>query len=182
MPMDWPWTKRIRVICPDGSTQFVFKNVDHAFPFYFGQAKISAAAAVDGMKAVKGKIDTKYESTIKHILVSIDEKNGSVQAHLRAAYVLYASAPCKKLDYLQAAIEAVRQDEQDLRRAEMAIRQLVALLSAKPSATQLAPEISARISEQLAMVITALSRSSPVVAMVEQMTRIESNTDAWRNT
>jgi hypothetical protein len=105
MRISWPWSKQIEVRCPDGSTQFVFRNVDHAFPFYFKQAKSSASAALDGLNKVKGKVAAKHETEIKHLLISIDEKNSSIQAHLRAAYVLYMAAPCKKLDYLQAAMQ-----------------------------------------------------------------------------
>lgn len=166
MAMDWPWSRQRVVLCPDGTTQFVFKNVDHAFPFFFKQAKASTAAALNGMKEIQGKIEAKYESNVKHILVSIDEKNGSVQAHLRAAYVLYSAAPCKKLDYLQAAIEAVRQDERDLRTAELAIHQLVLLLSNQRSGRgsnnrsgdgTSDPGIAAKISEHLGLVLATLN-------------------------
>ena len=120
--MELPWSKQRAVRCPDGTTQYVYKNIDDAFPYIFKDAKINAAAAFEGLKRVKGKLDTKYETKITNILAKIDEKNGSIQTHLRAAYVLYSSAPCKKLDYLQAAIDSIRQDERDLRNAEMAIK------------------------------------------------------------
>jgi hypothetical protein len=160
----------------------VFKNVDHAFPFFFRQAKMSAAAALDGLKQVKGKLDAKYGSEIKHLLVSIDEKNGSVQAHLRAAYVLYSAAPCKKLDYLQAAIEAIRDDERDLRAAEMAIRQLVTLLSVRRNGTGVSdPAVSARISELIGQVVMALNHRTPFAALVEKMGQVARFTEEWRH-
>jgi hypothetical protein len=142
---------------------------------------MSAAAALDGLKKVKGKLDAKYESEIKHILVSIDAKNGSVQAHLRAAYVLYASAPCKKLDYLQAAIEAVRQDERDLRAAELAIQPLVTLLSVRGDGMAASdPAISAKISEHIGEIVLALNRRAPPTILIAQMAQVSQFSTEWQ--
>ena len=178
MTIDWPWARHRAVLCPDGTTQYVFKNVDHAFPFFFRQARTSAAAALSGLKQVKGKIDASHASEIRHILISIDEKNASIQAHLRAAYVLYSAAPCKKLDYLQAAIDAIRQDERDLRAAEMAIGQLVSLLSTGRGDGTAA--LSTTISKQLEAVLTALNRRTPTAALIEEMHHVASNTQEWQ--
>lgn len=178
MGIGWPWSRQRAVLCPDGTTQFVFKNVDHAFPFFFKQAKASAAAAFNSLKQLSGKIEAKYEADIRHILVNIDEKNGSVQAHLRAAYVLYSAAPCKKLDYLQSAIEEIRHDERDLRAAELAIRELVPLLSNKKLADD--PVVTANIGQHIGYVLAALNRHTPGAILAEQMRRVEHNAQEWR--
>jgi len=180
MAIDWPWSRQRGVLCPDGSTHFVFKNVDHVFPYYFPQAKLSAAAALDGLKKVKGKVEVKYESRIEDILFRIDQKNGSVQYHLRAAYVVYSAAPCKKLDYLQAAIDATRQGEQELRGADMAIRALVTLLSIPGGVGVSDPAVSARISEHLGQVVKALNHKTPAELLIEQMKNVAVNTKEWR--
>jgi MoxR-like ATPase len=180
MAINWFWLKQIEVPCPDGTTQFVFKNVDHAFPFYFKQAKTSTSAALEGLKKIKGKVDAKYETEIKHLLISIDEKNSSIQAHLRAAYVLYMAAPCKKLDYLQSAIEAIRQDEKDLRAAELGIRKLVELLSSQSGHT-LDQTLIATASEQLAHVFKTLNRHSSEAVLIEKMKHVAQISYEWRH-
>lgn len=139
---------------------------------------MSAAAALDGLKKVKGKIDAKYESKITNILAQIDEKNGSIQTHLRAAYVLYSSAPCKKLDSLEAAIGSIRQDEKDLRAAELAIKQLTAILS-KLAAGPAHP-VSTQLGDQLGQIIASLSSQSPAGMLVREMIQVQENANQWR--
>jgi hypothetical protein len=179
MPITWPWSKQFPVRCPDGTTQFVFRNIDHAFPFYFKQAKVSAAAALDGLEKIKGKLDARYESQIKSILFGLDDKNASMQAHLRAAYVLYASAPCKKLDYLQAAIESIMADERDLRAAELAIKQLMAVLS-NHAKGPLSPDLLVEVSHQLIEVVKVINRSSSANALANKMKAVAQNSEEWR--
>jgi hypothetical protein len=176
MPFDWPWSRQRTVICPDGTTQFVFKNIDSAFPFFFGDAKVSAQAAIEGMKEVSGKLDGSYETEIKHILVRIDEKNGSAQSHLRAAYVLYSAAPCKKLDYLEATISEIRQDERDLRTAELAIQQLSTLIGSGPLTSAMKNTINVR----LGSIFDTLGRGRPDVETKRKMEEIENNSVAWQ--
>jgi hypothetical protein len=179
--MDWPWSRQRSVPCKDGTTQYVFKNIDHAFPFFFKEARSSAKAALDGMKQIQGKVEAKYEEHIKHIFLRIDEKNGTVQAHLRAAYVVYSAAPCKKLDYLQAAIEAIRQDERDLRAAEVAIAQLVSLLSGRHSRNAATdPAVAASISDHLARIVSALTYRTPAAALADHMSNVARNVEEWR--
>src|SRR5688572_8995044 len=128
MAFNWPFFSRT-VVCPDGTKRYVFRNIDRAFPFYCRQIKASTSAALEGIKDIKGNLGAQYEGEIKDILFSIDEKNGTTQAHFRAAYMRYHAEPCSGLVFLEKAIDAIRQDERDLRAAELAIRQLVVLLS-----------------------------------------------------
>jgi hypothetical protein len=162
------------VKCPDGTVAYVYKNIDHVFPLIFKDTKSAGSAAIDGLNKVKGKLDGKYESQIKQILFRVDEKNGSLQAHLRAAYVLYAAAPCIKLNYLEAAIKEVRSDESALRKAEFLIKQLVALLKDPQSNS-----VTALISEHIAKIVLALN--PPGAALIEQMQQVRPNTDAWKS-
>jgi hypothetical protein len=174
--MIWAWTKMFEVRCPDGTKQYVYRNVDYVFPFVFKDAKMSTAAALEGLRQIRAKVSSRYDSQIKSILIKIDEKNASIQAHLRAAYVVYASAPCKKLDYLESAINEIRQDERDLRAAEVATRQLVVLLSSQESHTLNSDLLIA----QFVKIMAALNYRTPAAALAEEMSRVAGNFEEWR--
>lgn len=101
-----------------------------------------------------------------------------MQAHLRAAYVLYSAAPCKKLDDLQKAIESVKQSEDELRTAEFQIGQLVALISTLHSASD--PNLSTKVSDHLGQVLIELNRRAPAARLVEKMSRVSQNAKEWQ--
>jgi hypothetical protein len=159
----------------------VFRNIDDVFPFYFKQINTSANTSISALKGLKGRVGAKYESEIKNILMNIDEKNASVQAHLRAAYVVYSAAPCKKLEYLQHEVESIREEENALRAAELAVRQLVSLLSTINSGgVPESADTTTRITAHFVQVVTALNQRSSTTALVNQMKRVAQDAQEWQ--
>jgi hypothetical protein len=175
MAVDWFWAKQREIRCPGDHVRFVFKNVDHAFPYYFRTAKASVAAAVSGLKRVKGKIAADYESQIEQTLFSIDNKNATLQSHLRAAYILYAAAPCEKIDSLERAVEALRQDENELRTAELLIQQLVQVLD-NPNGADVGDAIKISL-DRIVMLLTA---RTPAQAMIGKMKNVRADAEEWK--
>lgn len=94
---------------------------------------------------------------------------------------MYSSAPCKKLDYLQVAIDAVRQDERDLRAADIAIRQLASLLlTQRNEAGTPDPAVSAKISEHIGEIAMIMNNRSPSTELIKKMSQISGFTEEWR--
>ena len=172
--MIWKWS-RFEVRCSDGP-RFVYRNVDYVFPLYFKDVKRSAAAALQGLKKIRAKVSSRYESDIRGILFTIDEKNRSIQAHFRAAYVVYACAPCKNLEYLEKAVEEIRQDERDLRAAEAMTDKFIELLSSH----EIHKVSSDLLNAHFAKITAILNYRTPAAALAEKMSHVSRNAEEWR--
>jgi hypothetical protein len=181
--MDWPWSRQRQVDCGNNRMRFVFKNIDHAFPFYFKEAKASVAGTISGLHNLKGKIGAQYEEKIHHLLVKVNENNASVQSHLRAAYVLYMAAPCEKLEYLEAAIEAIRQDERNLRRAEVAVQNIKGLLG-RGGRRGLVDDATMQggVGAHFESALKALDSRASTAGLIEEMGQVARNAVEWQKT
>lgn len=176
------WLYRQReVTCPDGTKRFVYADLDRAFPYYLKDASMAAKASVEGLEKVQGTLDASYAAQIRHVLVQLDQKSGSIQSHFRAAYVAYSAEPCGGIEKLNTAIEQIRQDEQALRAAELAINQLVALLSIRGlRGGVLDPALAQGVTDQLARVLAALNRPRTTAVLAEGMGQVETNVMEWQ--
>jgi len=126
--------KTYTVKCPEGHTCTVYRNIDDALPLELKQKKSSVEGAINGLQNVNARLKASLEESIKGLLAGIDDSNRSMQANFRAAYLVYKSAPCKKLDYLQEAFDEIRTAEQRLRSVDKIIQQLASKAASMPKA------------------------------------------------
>ena len=176
--MRWlPWGKKYTTVnCPGGPRR-VYDNVDEAFPMYFGTAVVDGKANVRVLDQVNAEASANIQNKIDHILIKVDEKNGSMQAHFRAAYIVYAAAPCEKLEYLESAITAIREDERTLRAVELASGHLVNLMKAAPNGLS-----AAVVSGQLDSILLKVGQEKAADAISKEMAEVGEISADWRAT
>lgn len=178
--INWPWSKMRTIKCPDGTTRYVYRRVDDAFPYYFENRKTNLSSIFEA--AGHGKVDlgATIESTIANILFKIDEKNSSVQQHLRAAYVTYTSNPCAGDSFLKDAVSSIRNTESDLRTFDLAVKRLDGLLSALNVSPETNAEIAKQVTAELGKVTQTLERGSASTALANEMEQVSNNTTEWQ--
>jgi hypothetical protein len=176
----WNWRAGIDTVsCPGGASRRVYRSVDYAVPLYMQETKSSTKAMVDALGQVKAQASSEEEEKVKGLLFQIDETNGSVQQHFRAAYLVYASAPCEKLDYLESALTEIRQHGQKLQRAQIVITQMVELLKAKNKAGNNDVEIARSINLYILKAIDILEQPHFEVAVVRRMNEVKRYAEEW---
>lgn len=177
--MEWLLGKTYKVSCPDGP-RVVYRNIDNIFPLYLKNVKIAAAAAAKATREISGDIKAQYEDKVTELTYKIDEFNASTQSHLRSAYLVYQASPCTKLDYFEQAVEVITSREDSLRRADTAVKMVVAAAVAL-SKGGVDPELTlSRAGESLTLAIDSLQERPTAPALVQNMSRVEANGAAWR--
>jgi hypothetical protein len=153
MLFDWPWSKFKSVKCPDGSIQHVYRDLNDVFPLVFRDAKRESTAAIKALESVNIDLGQATATQLRGLAIAINERNSSLQSHLRAAYALYIAAPCKKLDDLSKAIHDLREEEAKLLAAKYAVDQIVSIISAGGLSKDI---ISQMVAEKVADAIITL--------------------------
>jgi hypothetical protein len=134
---------------------------------------------VEGLEKVRLKLKGQYESKIDQILFRIDDKNGTVQQHLQAAYMVYWSAPCEKLEHFEGATVWIREAEADMRLTQSIVAELTALLTGKNRISE--PAVQHKVTELLEEVVVTLNRHrTPREEIIAQMQRSTRNVEEWR--
>ncbi len=178
MPMNWPWAKQFVVKCPDGTPRYIHKNVDDAFPLFLKERSSNAKASIDALDHAKADVAKDQKDTIGYILFRIDDKNSSMQASFRAAYIVYAASPCTKSDYLQQAVESIRKEEQNLRSAEMAITNIInAIINTSSAAIK--DDHRELLNHQLLSVLKIVGHNQNAIEIAQQMSAVPNRTLEW---
>jgi len=137
--MDWsflskinPFSKTIKIRCPDGSFRTVQKNIDDALPLYIPGWKGSADGKVSGKGEITGSIGGSYETRIQGLVFSLNETNDSLMFFFRAAYVSYMSDPCTNSKSFDIRIERIIEESNKQKRISIGLRNLRELSEKDP--------------------------------------------------
>src|SRR5262245_24437315 len=132
--MAWPWSKRYRVRCPDGSTKTVYRNVDDAFPLFIPgwqgdlSAGASGSAKTAGVDDLKTEIKGSYATKIQGLLFAIDDLTQTIMLNFRSVYVAFATDPCTNGAFFQRQVETLVAEQQRISRLRIQVRTLIELV------------------------------------------------------
>lgn len=179
MQIDWPWSKSRTVMCPDGP-RLVFKDVSHALPLHIKEFRVAAKATADSAASISGDVALQYEDKVAELLYKIDEFNTSTQSQLRAAYAVYQASPCTHLQFLEIAVERIQNQENALRKADAAVKMVIAAVTAFNNGGLDMEATLSRAAESLALAIDSLRDPPTAPKLLDEMQQIGAKTMAWR--
>lgn len=153
----------------------VYVNVDDALPLYLKEVHAQGKTAADVAGQVKVQLGAAYEAKVGGLLFGINELNASAQTQLRAAYLVFASAPCEQLDYLKDKIDEVSRREHTLRSVAIVLTQLQSLLSANNLA-----DGEGLIDRYLLRAMELISEQETTAALVKEMAKVGQRSIEWK--
>lgn len=122
-----PFTKTYNKKCKDGSTRLVYRNIDSAFPLFVQGWDGSLSASIKAEQNIDATLKGEVKTKIDNILVALDQHNNSLMMDFRAAYLIYSSEPCEKLDYLQRMVDKIISRRNFIRDRKLMLDSLIAL-------------------------------------------------------
>jgi hypothetical protein len=183
MKFYWPWQTVRHYNCPDG-IRVVYRDLDEALPLYLSDHKEKTAAALKAVREIEAKVEIQHEDKVRGLLFKLNSYNESNQQHLRAAYLVYSSAPCQNLKYFIEAVTEVREFEARLTQAQFLMEKILLLLS-KPAAARVLQQNYEGAPDQLSLmlneVLDILARPAYVGTMIERMRQVSALTEGWRH-
>jgi hypothetical protein len=172
LPINWPFSKRHQVRCPDGSTKIIYKNIDQAFPLYIPGWKGDLKADIKALEQASANVGAAYESKIQGLLFSLDERNQSLMINFRTVYITFVSDPCNRSAFLERQIEKIIDEQNHLSRLKMQIYSLIELAKNHPKKSN---EIFALFQQ----IVSQLGGQSVSVGAVIEITESVSLTKEW---
>jgi len=123
------WFKRFKRKCPDGTTHWVYKNINDAFPLIVADvdSSFNSKISVDGV--AQTELGSKYSSKIKGLLFELDSANQNIMIEFRAVYSVYQSEPCGNAKFYSTKVAEIIEDHKNLRQLKTKIEGLVSILS-----------------------------------------------------
>ena len=122
-----PFSKIKSVKCPDGSTKYVYKHVDHAFPILIKNYEASISAKQDSALINGARISGELKKRTTTLLADLDRNNNDLIFAFRSAYLGYQTDPCKNNDYFLWQMNMITIENQRLKRLSLNIRAFVDL-------------------------------------------------------
>lgn len=166
--IDWFWSNVRHYDCGEGKIRVVYKRVDEAFPLYLADYQARAKAAASAVNLARAEASLEVQEKLSEVLFRIDEKNGSAQTQFRAAYMVYAAAPCEMVEYLKEEVGKIRAHDAELRRFETYSTKIVALVKLGSSEATV---------DALADVMLQTSAEEQVGVQMEKITKL---IEEWR--
>jgi hypothetical protein len=132
MNFSWlPFSKQRTVRCPDGTTRYVYKNPDDAFPLFAHDFKARADAAVKAVEGLDAQLGLDFTDQISGFLVKCDTASNSVQLLFRNAYeIFYRTNPCDGWHILVEETRAIISQEHQHRQALIEVERIRAVANA----------------------------------------------------
>ena len=153
-----PFLPRRTVICPDGTQHTIENNIEKNFPLSVSEygAKLDGGFKIP--ESVEANAAAEMTSAIKSVLVSIDQKNGSLVLEQRAAYTAYAGNPCGSHEWYKEQIEKISERRQRVQEIEMMLGALITLAQTPgveaPEIIEVLRRLVANMSPEAASIIT----------------------------
>ncbi len=124
------WSKRFKRECPDGTTHWIYKNINDAFPLIVADvdASLNSKVNVDGV--AQTELGAKYATKIKGLLFELDSANQNIMIEFRAIYSVYQGEPCGNAKFYSTKIAEIIADHKNLKQLKTKIEGLVSILGA----------------------------------------------------
>jgi hypothetical protein len=124
------WFNRVKRRCPDGTSHWIYKNIDDAFPLFVSDhdSSINSNINIDGL--ANGELGTKHSSKIKGLLFEMDSANRNIMIEFRGVYSVYQAEPCGNAKFFSTKVSEIIEDHKNLRQLKTKIEGLVSILSA----------------------------------------------------
>ena len=124
----FPWSKTYTIICPDGTSRIIYKNIDDAFPLNMSgfETKMSGKFGTEDIKNLE--IDADYKTKVENLLFGLDDINKDLMLTFRSAYMAYVTDPCTNSQYLTTQIEKITFEHSKLKKHKLQINSLVDML------------------------------------------------------
>lgn len=152
------FSKKQKIRCPDGTTYYIYKNINDIFPLSVSEtsAKFDAqGAAGEGMN---GKLAGEVISQIRGMMFHIDESNSALIMEQRAAYSVFAGNPCAKHAWYDQQIEDISFRRSNLMQQKLFLSSIIALANSpnaqKTDLANLLGKIADRLSPEAAAIVT----------------------------
>lgn len=127
MAFKWPFFRTRKVVCPDGTTRIVHKDIDDLFPLSIANESSKFNGGFKVPEALEANVGVEISKAIKGVLFSIDGNNNSLILDQRAAYTGYSANPCGKGDWYQRQIEDLSSRRHRLQEQERLLGALMSL-------------------------------------------------------
>lgn len=127
MAFRWPFFRTKTIICPDGTTRIVHKEIDDLFPLAITDGNKKFNGSVKIPEAIEANVGAELTTAIRGVLFSIDGNNNSLILDQRAAYTGYSANPCDKADWYQRQIEDLSSRRHRLQEQERLLGALMSL-------------------------------------------------------
>jgi len=104
-----------RVKCPDGTTRYVYKDLDDAFRLELKDWSAAFKAQLNSLKLQELETSLEFQKQVSGLLMELDEVNRSLQFHFRALYSAYMNNPCELDKWYAEEVQRLVQTECKLR-------------------------------------------------------------------
>ena len=132
MLINWPFSKRYHIHCPDGTIKTVYKNVDNAFPLFIPGWKGDIGADIKGLEQASANVRATYEGKIQGLLFSLDDRNQSLMMTFRGIYMVYTSDPCSGSGFFERQVAKLLEEQHRLFVLRTEIQALIELAKNHP--------------------------------------------------
>jgi hypothetical protein len=161
-----PFLPRRTVTCPDGTQHTIENNIEKNFPLSVSEHGAKFDGGFKIPDSLGANAAAEVTRAIKSVLVSIDQKNGSLVLEQRAAYTVYAGNPCGNHVWFRQQIEKISERRQRVQEIEMMLGALITLAQT--------PGVKAsEIIELLRRLVTNMSPEAASIITVQTMDRSE---------
>lgn len=127
---DFLRSKTRKVKCPDGTTRFVYEDLDDACPLYIPSYKADVASDLKATSEINGNVSVKYAREIDNVLYGLNEQNQSLMMSFRTVYLTYKSNPCGNDEFFHRGIEGLLDDQKKISLLKVKVNALITLARA----------------------------------------------------
>ena len=122
-----PFSKRREVNCPDGTTIFVYRNSNDAFPVYIQDYERNLHGKVSSVHGDSIELAANHKSSVNHLLVKLDSTNNDLVFQFRFVYEVFQTDPCGKKEYLSSRVDQILKQHNRLKELSMLIQGYIEL-------------------------------------------------------
>jgi hypothetical protein len=129
-----PISNRYTVLCNDGTTRTVFKNVEDAIPIPQDiELSGRVSTSVNDLMGDSIGLNAQWRDRVHPLISSLNDQIVDYYSHIRSAYSVYQTNPCEYDEFYMRQTEQIRQEGNTILRYRDTIRGLILLSKDNPS-------------------------------------------------